>query len=37
MTWLTRLEGADMAGGRGSRRVEAEWCLSEKISILISA
>jgi hypothetical protein len=37
MTWLAMLEGADAAGGCGSRKGETERCLSEKISILISA
>jgi hypothetical protein len=37
MTWFAMLEGADAAGGHRSRRGRTERCLSEKISILISA
>jgi len=37
MTWLVMLEGADVAGRHRSPRRKAERCLSEKISILISA
>jgi hypothetical protein len=37
LTWFAMLEGTDAAGGCESRRGKTERCLSEKISILISA